>query len=110
MKVTLREFVENFVTPNTLCRLWIPYTGEERGIKRELALGESYSQTFMNWELLKGEVPQSKYLDCTFDGVTDIRNSYSPEALNLCVYADNVKEELYKPKKDDVTPSGCIGN
>lgn len=105
MKVTLREFVENFVAPNSICRLWIPYVTENT--THRMVLGVDKRETFMNWELLKGEVPQSMYLDCTFHYVTDIFSDKCREAINLCVTADKVKEELYKPNKRG--GEQCIG-
>lgn len=102
--ITLREFITKYVDYNTSCKLWIPYTGEERGFQHQLVFGEySESQgdrleTAMEWEILKGEVPQSKYLDCTFTGVTDIYSDDHNGAVNITVLSDNVKDELYKPK------------
>ena len=104
--ITLREFITKYVDYNTSCKLWIPYTGEERGFQHQLVFGEySESQgdrleTAMEWEILKGEVPQSKYLDCTFTGVTDIYSTDNSDngAVNITVLPDNVKDELYKPK------------
>ena len=114
-KMTLREFVENCVTPNTLCRLWLPYEGEEEHISRTVALGEVYEgeprQVFMEWELLKGRVPQSKYLDCSLEGVTDIFvDDFYREAVNICIIPDNVKDELYKEKGKEIHLGGttCI--
>lgn len=111
--ITLREFISKYVDFNTSCKLWIPYTGDEE-FEQQLVFGE-YSETqekkmetAMEWEILKGEVPQSKYLDCTFTGVTDIYSDTIDESgvVNLTVLADNVKEELYQPK--NIKISNCI--
>lgn len=113
-KMTLRDFVESCVTPNTLCRLWLPYEGEEKHISRTVALGEVHEgeprQVFMEWELLKGRVPQSKYLDCQLEGVSDIFvDDFYREAVNICVIPNNVKEELYKKENKDVPcKGGCV--
>lgn len=106
-KITLRDFVENYVAPNSICRLWIPYTGEAKSIRHTLVKGELGRETFMNWELLQGKVPQSKYLDCTFQYVSDIFCETCREAINCIVTADKVKEELYKPNKRG--GEQCIG-
>lgn len=111
--ITLREFISKYVDYNTSCKLWIPYTGDE-GFEKQLVLGE-YSEvqeknmeTAMEWQILKGEVPQSKYLDCTFTGVTDIYSDKIDESgvVNLTVLADNIKEELYQPKGIEI--SNCM--
>lgn len=113
--ITLRDFISKYVDYNTSCKLWIPYTGDEE-YEHQLVLGE-YSETqekkmetAMEWEILKGEVPQSKYLDCTFTGVTDIYSDTIDESgvVNLTVLADNVKEELYQPKDKGIKLSNCI--
>lgn len=113
--ITLRDFISKYVDYNTSCKLWIPYTGDE-GFEQQLVFGE-YSETqekkmetAMEWEILKGEVPQSKYLDCTFTGVTDIYSDTIDESgvVNLTVLADNVKEELYQPKDKGIKLSNCI--
>lgn len=108
-KMTLREFVENCVAPNSICRLWIPYTGEARSIRHTLVKGELERETFMNWELLQGKVPQSKYLDCTFKYVSDIFCETCREAINICVYEDNIKPELYKRYTPKTVGVNCIG-
>lgn len=114
--ITLRDFISKYVDHNTSCKLWIPYTGKERGYAHQLVLGE-YSETqgktmetAMEWQILKGEVPQSKYLDCTFTGVTDIYSDKIDNSgvVNLTVLSDNVKEELYQPKGIEVIK--CTNN
>lgn len=105
-KITLRDFVENCVAPNSICRLWIPYRGEAESISHALAKGELDRETFMNWELLQGKVPQSKYLDCTFQYVSDIYCETCREAINICIYDDKIKPELYKR---DTPKTNCIG-
>lgn len=106
-KMTLREFVESCVAPNSICRLWIPYIGEAESISHTLVKGELERETFMNWELLQGKVPQSKYLDCTFQYVSDVYCETCKEAINICVYEDNIKSELYK--RDTSKTNNCIG-
>lgn len=103
--ITLRDFISKYVDYNTSCKLWIPYTGDEE-YEHQLVLGE-YSETqekileiAMEWEILKGDVPQSKYLDCTFTGVINVYSDKIDDngVVNLTVLADNVKEKLYQPK------------
>lgn len=107
--ITLREFISKYVDYNTSCKLWIPYTGDEE-FEHQLVLGE-YSETqekiletAMEWEILKGDVPQSKYLDCTFTGVINVYSDKFDDngVVNLTVLADNVKEELYQTKDTEV--------
>lgn len=113
--ITLRDFISKYVDYNTSCKLWIPYTGDEE-YEHQLVLGE-YSETqekileiAMEWEILKGDVPQSKYLDCTFTGVINVYSDKIDDngVVNLTVLADNVKEELYQPKDKGIKLSNCI--
>lgn len=113
--ITLREFISKYVDYNTSCKLWIPYTGKVRGYEHQLVLGkysetqERKLETAMEWEILKGEVPQSKYLDCTFTGVINVYSDRINDAdVNLTVLADNVKEELYQTKNTEVI--NCTNN
>lgn len=116
--ITLREFISKYVDYNTSCKLWIPYTGDEE-YEHQLVLGEysKYSETqekileiAMEWEILKGDVPQSKYLDCTFTGVINVYSDKFNDigVVNLTVLADNVKEELYQTKDTEVI--NCTNN
>ena len=76
----LREFVDMFICRNALIRLWKPAKG---GYKM---IGYGRDSVCMEWELVNGEVWQSKYNDCEVIGVKDIIvNDDCSEAVNIVV-------------------------
>jgi hypothetical protein len=81
----LKEFVETFVRPNSLIRLWFPTKGGHQMIYND------YDSVCMNWELVKGETWQSKFNDYEVIGVKDIvvKDAYS-EAINIVI---KIKED-----------------
>ena len=87
-QLTLKEFVESFITPNSLLRLWYPI---EHGYK--MIIENNDKQTFMGWELLQNKCYQSRFNDCKFIGVTDIICSSDCEAINLVIDYSEFKEE-----------------
>lgn len=111
--MTLREFVTKFVERNTCCRLWVRKyinikTSKGTKIKydQELVHGEylesqkDFRNCFMEWELLRGVVPQSNYLDCTFLKIADCGKLDGwVESVDLIISDDNIKD-YYHPKKD----------
>ena len=73
--MVLKEFIEQFVLPNTLIRLWEP---TEEGHK---VITES---PVMEWELLQEKTVYSLYLYNSVKGVTDILiNDIYPETVNI---------------------------
>jgi len=73
------EFVETFIEPNTLVRLWYKLPKGEDGQHKEVIEGD---KPMMEWEFIKSE-----YKDSTVIGVTDILYLKSPyiEAVNLVI-------------------------
>ena len=74
--MNLREFITNYVAHNTLVRVW----KKEGGCHRLLGNGPS-----MEWEILKGKVEESKYLDNKVKHVTDILCENYHEAVNIVI-------------------------
>ncbi len=77
--MNVSEFVEKFVEPNTLIRLWYkPTDGSDESY--EEVIGDD--STLMEWELIKSE-----YRNRLMVGVTDILYLKSPyiEAINLVI-------------------------
>jgi hypothetical protein len=73
----LKEFIRNFIEPNTLIRLWYKLPKGTDGIHEEVMEGDNPK---MEHELLKSE-----YKDYDVIGVTDILYVSSPyiEAVNI---------------------------
>ena len=76
MKVTVKEFIENFVEPNTLIRLQQVIPGGHK----EIIPGD---KPMMEWKLKDDK----KYRDREVVGVTDILypHSHYVEAVNLTI-------------------------
>lgn len=79
----LKEFIEKFVCANTIVRLWKPIKGGHKMLGRD-----TDEHICMEWELLKGSVWQSNYLDCEVEGVTDIITDSCREAVNIVIVVE----------------------
>jgi len=73
----LKEFIMKFICPNSIIRLWVPIDGGHK------MLCENNIEVCMEWEILKGTVWQSKYIDCKVVGVTDIVVETCKESINI---------------------------
>lgn len=81
-RLTLEEFVENYVRPNTIIRLWTIVKGGHKMLGKY----DDGSSVFMEHEFLKGKVWQYKYRDHKVLGVTDILvREFYPEAVNIVI-------------------------
>ena len=81
--MNLGEFVENFVCPNSLIKLWIPI---DRG--HELLM-EDNNFVCMEHELLGDKVWQSRYRGARVIGVTDICcDDFYRHAINIVIQLD----------------------
>lgn len=79
--MTLKEFVSAFVCRNSLIRLWGP---TKNGHNKMIGSGDN--SVCMEWELLRGEVWQSKYNDYEVIGVKDIAvDDFYREAINIVI-------------------------
>lgn len=78
--VTLHEFINRYLR-NSIVRLWVPY---ESGHKM---LVENDLDSCMEWEITKGHVWQSKYLNNNVLGVRDIvvDGFLHKEAINIII-------------------------
>lgn len=82
--MNLGEFVENFVCPNSLIKLWIPDV--DCGHK---LLIEDGNFVCMEHELLDDKVWQSRYRGARVIGVTDIYcDDFYREAINIVIQLD----------------------
>ena len=78
--MVLKDFVDTFICSNTLIRLWEPIKGGHKMIHN----GED--SVCMEWELVRGEVWQSKYNHCEVIGVKDIVvDDFYREAVNIII-------------------------
>ncbi len=96
MKV--KDFIEQFVEPNTLIRLWYKFEGGHA----EVISGDKPQ---MEWELIK-----SKYANRIVVGVTDILYGHSPyiEAVNLTIEREQYADKQVNPKfYETVTLNPC---
>lgn len=84
-KMKLKEFVEKFICRNTVIRLWKPSENELQ--VHDMIPGDNSSGVCMEWQLLKGSVPQSKYNDYEVLGITDILTEDYKEAVNIVIKA-----------------------
>ena len=77
----LKEFIEKFVEPNTLIRLWYPIEHGHQMITK------GYNDVSMEWEILKGIGIYKDYSDHIIKGVTDILISEGNyrEAINIVI-------------------------
>lgn len=77
----LKEFVEKFVCPNSLIKLWIQAEGGHK------MLFEKNKNVCMDWQLLKEEdIWQKKYLENEVIGVNDIFcDDFHREAINIVI-------------------------
>lgn len=82
----LIEFVEKYICPNTLIRLWYPISGGHT---------LAYPTELMEWEMLNKPTSLLMYLDSTVIGVTDIlvEGNYK-EAVNLIIKKPAVKQTI----------------
>lgn len=73
--MVLKEFIEQFVLPNTLIRLWEPTEEGHRVITES---------PVMEWELLQEKTVYSLYLYNYVKGITDVLiNDVYPETVNI---------------------------
>jgi hypothetical protein len=79
----LKDFVTNFIRPNSLVKLWVPIKG---GHKQLIEGSEALDGTFMEWAILRKSCPFNTYLNNEVLGVTDIltKGPY-PEAINIVI-------------------------
>jgi hypothetical protein len=77
--MTVKDFVNSLVEPNTLIRLWYKVPKGEKGHHEEVIHGD---KPMMEHQLVKGE-----YADKNVIGITDIFYRHSPyvEAVNLVI-------------------------
>lgn len=82
----LKKFVNNYICPNTLIRLWYPIEGGH-----ELA----YPKEIMDWQITKEETLLQPYLDCMVIGVTDIliEGNYK-EVVNIVLKNADLKKSI----------------
>lgn len=79
--MTLREFIEEYVRPNTLIRLWTIGEGCTHNMIRR---GDSC--VCMEHEIISGKHWMSKYADTLVIGVTDIVvDDFYREAVNIVI-------------------------
>lgn len=78
--MTLREFIKQFVEPNTLIRLVYKEGSGHRTV------AEHWDKVSMEWEILENRGNYRKYADNEVIGVTDIitEGAYS-EAVNIVI-------------------------
>jgi hypothetical protein len=89
----LKEFIETFVLPNTLIRLWEP-TQEGHRIITEAPV--------MEWELLQEKTVYSLLLYNIVIGVTDILiNDVYPETVNIVLHNTVDWNKCEESKHDD---------
>ena len=73
----LGEFIDAFICKNSLIRLWIPFKGGHKMLVED-------DSVCMEWQINRGEVWQSKYINTKVKGVTDIVvNDDYREAINI---------------------------
>lgn len=82
--MTLREFVEKFVCPNTMIRLWVPHFGGHM-LLSDNSDPDNPDDVGMNWEILEKKGWQYLFADHEVIGVTDIRCDSYPEAVNVVI-------------------------
>jgi len=76
----LKDFIEEFIEPNTLIRLLY----KERG--GHLTVSEDgWDIVSMEWEVLRGEGAFKNYADNEVIGITDIITESCPEAVNITI-------------------------
>ena len=80
-KLTLKEFIENFVEPNTLIRLWHKTHGGHQ------ALFDDNDMVEMEWRIKKGKGIYKGLEDAIVIGVTDILvGGHYKEAVNIVIW------------------------
>lgn len=82
--MNLRDFVKQFVRPNTLIRLWV-VSVVDTGY--QMLYEETPEKSVcMEWQLLQGKCWHSRYLNCTVLGVKDIVvDDFYREAVNIVI-------------------------
>lgn len=86
----LKDFVKEFVCPNTIIRLWKPTKrGHEMLYHKSMDKEHRDDCVCMEWQLFPnhtGELAwQSKFNDCKVIGVTDIVIDTTSEAVNIVI-------------------------
>lgn len=99
----LREFVEKFVCPNTLIRLWVPHYGGHMMLRNDL------DEVGMEWWIRRNEGWQYLFADHEVIGVTDIRCDSYPEAVNIVIKlkggdTDGDRREMQELRSCDILP------
>lgn len=83
----LKEFLQNFVEPNTLIRL--VYKTKEGHV----TVGENWDEVSMEWKIIKGEGIYKDYVDNFVIGITDILcNGHYSEAVNIVISEDRLSD------------------
>lgn len=104
--MTLKEFVREYVCPNTLIRLWVPlYGGGHRMLfRRDEEKPGNVDDVCMEHELLSSKSWLSRYSLCEVVGVTDIviTDGFYREAVNIVIKPLSPYGETCNPK--DVFP------
>lgn len=104
--MTLKEFVREYVCPNTLIRLWVPlYGGGHRMLfRRDEEKPGNVDDVCMEHELLSSKTWLSRYSLCEVVGVTDIilTDGFYREAVNIVIKPPSPYGETCNPK--DVFP------
>lgn len=82
--MNLRDFVKQFVRPNTFVRLWVvSLNSSGYQMLYEKTPEESVC---MEWKLLQEKCWHSRYLNCTVLGVKDIFvDDFYREAVNIVI-------------------------
>ena len=101
--MTLREFVEKFICPNTMIRLWVPHRGGH------MMLCEDLDEVGMEWQILEKEGWQYVFADHEVIGVTDIRCDRYPEAVNIVIKlkggdTDGDRRQMQELRSCDILP------
>lgn len=90
--ITLKSFIENYIVPNSLIRLWFPCEngGHEMICKEDSSKPDNIDDVCMEWQLLQNKVWQSFYKDCKVIGIKDICvNGFYREAINIVLEREN---------------------
>lgn len=82
-RLTLKEFVETHILPNTLIRLW--YQMDDGGF--ESVIEDFNKEVSMEWELLKEKGIYKDFINSKVLGVKDIfiREGHYSEAINIVI-------------------------
>ena len=82
----LKDFIEQFIWPNSLIRLWKPHIegGHEMIYKEDKSKPGDIDEVCMEWEILDGSDWRAEYANTEIIGVTDIVcEGFYREAINI---------------------------